>query len=252
MWWLALFLMQDGASQADRIRAAMAPSIEQQQASIRRQQAAVRATPAGARASAISLPGFPPASISYGGFSVPRPAVSAAMFTTCDPLPQPELTRLIGAMSQKIGIDGGLVREVARQESGFRPCAISPKGAEGLMQLMPATQAQFAVSNPFDPEQSLEAGSKLLKQLLDRYHGDLTLALSAYNAGAGCVDRSGGIPDIQETKNYVLSILSRSASFEDPEFQDLAPPALPFSSYALTSRGCQPAVPAAIDPRPTP
>ncbi len=77
------------------------------------------------------------------------------------------------------------------------------------MQLMPATQDQFKVDDPFDPKQSLEAGSKLLKQLLDRYNGDLPKALSAYNAGPGRVDQAGGVPDIAETKNYVLSILTR-------------------------------------------
>ncbi len=76
---------------------------------------------------------------------------------------------------------------------------------------MPETSAQFQVANPFDAKQSLDAGTKLLKTLLDRYHGDVSLALSAYNAGAGRVDRAGGVPDIPETKNYVLSILSRFA-----------------------------------------
>ncbi len=227
MWWIAVFLAQDAASQADRVRTAMAKSLEQQRASIERQVAAVSKTPAGRAAAA-------PMNVS----------VSAAMWVPamaqCDPVPQPELVRMIGETSVKIGIDGGLVKEVARQESGFRPCAISPKGAEGLMQLMPATQAQFSVSNPFDPQQSLEAGSKLLKQLLERYHGDLTLALSAYNAGAGCVDRSGGVPDIQETKNYVLSILSRAANFDNPGLQDLG--VVPPISSSL-GKGCQPVVP---------
>ena len=77
------------------------------------------------------------------------------------------------------------------------------------MQLMPATQAQFHVANPFDPKQSLEAGTKLLKNLLDRYHGDVSLALSAYNAGPGNVDKAGGVPEIPETKAYVLGILTR-------------------------------------------
>ena len=107
------------------------------------------------------------------------------------------------------GVDPALVREVARQESGFRPCVVSPKGAEGLMQLMPATQAQFQVRDPFQAEESLAAGAKLLKQLLDRYNGDLSLALSAYNAGSGRVDKAGGIPEIPETKNYVAEILGR-------------------------------------------
>jgi soluble lytic murein transglycosylase-like protein len=76
------------------------------------------------------------------------------------------------------------------------------------MQLMPATQVGLGVSNPFDAQESLEAGSKLLKTLLDRYHGNISLALSAYNAGAGTVDRAGGIPAIPETQNYVVDILS--------------------------------------------
>ncbi|HLX44951.1 MAG TPA: lytic transglycosylase domain-containing protein [Bryobacteraceae bacterium] len=116
---------------------------------------------------------------------------------------------MIDEVSKKQGVDATLVREVARQESGFRPCAVSIKGAQGLMQLMPATQAQFQVSDPFDAKQSLEAGSKLLKQLIDRYQGDLAKALGAYNAGAGRVDREGGVPNIPETQSYVFSILNR-------------------------------------------
>jgi soluble lytic murein transglycosylase-like protein len=79
------------------------------------------------------------------------------------------------------------------------------------MQLMPATQAQFQVKDPFSAKESLEAGSKLLKDLLDRYHGDLSLALGAYNAGADRVDKAGSVPDIPETKNYVFDILHRLA-----------------------------------------
>ena len=77
------------------------------------------------------------------------------------------------------------------------------------MQLMPATQAQFQVRNPFSAQESIEAGSKLLKQMLDRYHGDLSLALSAYNAGPGRVDKAGGVPQIPETTNYIAEILKR-------------------------------------------
>lgn len=135
--------------------------------------------------------------------------MQSAAAIPCDPIPAPELAKMIDEVSEKQGIDAGLVREVARQESGFRPCAVSPKGAEGVMQLMPATQTQMQVTDPFDPKQSLEAGSKLLKQLLDRYDGDLPKALSAYNAGARRVDEAGGVPNIAETKNYVLSILAR-------------------------------------------
>jgi soluble lytic murein transglycosylase-like protein len=127
----------------------------------------------------------------------------------CRGISEPELSKMIDQAAEKQGVDKALVREVARQESGFQPCAISPKGAEGLMQLMPATQAQFEVADPFDPQQSLDAGTKLLKTLLDRYNGDLSLALSAYNAGPARVDKTGAVPDIPETKNYVLSILAR-------------------------------------------
>jgi soluble lytic murein transglycosylase-like protein len=166
----------------------MAPSLEQQRASVKKQAAA---------AGSAMVP-----------WSAPQASAASASFD-CDPMPQPELGKMIDEVSEKQGIDASLVREVARQESGFRPCAVSSKGAEGLMQLMPATQVQMQVSDPFDPKQSLEAGSKLLKQLLERYDGDLPSALSAYNAGAGRVDKAGGVPNIPETQNYVLSILNR-------------------------------------------
>jgi soluble lytic murein transglycosylase-like protein len=116
---------------------------------------------------------------------------------------------MIDEAAVKNGISADLVKEVARQESGFKPCVISNQGAAGLMQLMPATQVQFAVSDPLDARESLDAGAKLLKQLLDRYGGDVAKALGAYNAGAARVDQADGVPDIAETKNYVFSILGR-------------------------------------------
>jgi len=143
------------------------------------------------------------------GTSIGAPVLGPEPSAVCDPIPQPQLSKMIDEASQKHGVDASLVKEIARQESGFKPCAISKTGAQGLMQLMPATQAQFAVEDPFDARESLEAGTKLLKQLLDRYDGDVQKALSAYNAGATRVDQAGGIPDIPETKNYVLSILAR-------------------------------------------
>jgi len=185
-WLLAILLLQE-PSQADRIRAAMAESIAKQNASVR-----VQAQAAGT-GSTIGMG-------SSLGMGVPAGA-------PCSPLSETEVDKMINEVSQNQHVDAAVVREVARQESHLRPCAVSPKGAEGLMQLMPATQAQLQVSDPFDARQSLEAGAKLLKQLLDRYHGDLSLALSAYNAGAGRVDRSGGVPNIPETKNYVSTIL---------------------------------------------
>ena len=189
MWWLAIFLVQDVRSQPERARAAMAASIEKQRASIEQQLKFIK-TP---------VPPVIPAA-----FAVPPPIAFA-----CQPVAQPELARMIDTVAREQSVDASLVREVARQESGFRPCAVSPKGAEGLMQLMPATQMQLQVRDPFDPQESLAAGAKLLKQLLDRYHGDLALALSAYNAGITRVDRTFAVPEIPETKDYVTDILGR-------------------------------------------
>jgi soluble lytic murein transglycosylase-like protein len=183
---LALLLAQDVHSQADRIRAAMEPSLAKQRASVRAQLEAVAT-----HTTSWSIP-----------MTMPEPA-------GCEPVSQPELARMIDDIAPRENVSPAVVREVARQESAFHPCAISSKGAMGLMQLMPATQIQFQVKNPFSPKESLEAGSKLLRDLLDRYHGDLSLALSAYNAGAQTVDKAGAVPEIPETKNYVFGILNR-------------------------------------------
>ena len=181
--------MQDVRTQPERARAAMAASIEKQRASIEQQLKFIKSPVA---------PVIPPS------FAVPAPVAYS-----CDPVAQPELSKMIDSVAREHSVDPALVREVARQESGFRPCAVSPKGAEGLMQLMPATQAQLEVHDPYDTQESLSAGAKLLKQLLDRYHGDLSLALSAYNAGSTRVDRTFSVPEIPETKDYVSDILGR-------------------------------------------
>jgi soluble lytic murein transglycosylase-like protein len=186
-------------SQADRVRAAMAGSLASQRASVRRQVEAVGA----------------------GRRSFSRPAFSEAI---CEAISQPELVRMIDVAARRENVDPLLVREVARQESGFHPCAVSPKGAEGLMQLMPATQMQLQVQNPFSAQESLEAGTKLLKQLLDRYQGDVSQALSAYNAGPARVDAAGGVPKIPETQNYVSNILNRlmpQSDIRDLDIPDL-------------------------------
>ena len=103
-------------------------------------------------------------------------------------------------------VDPNLVRAVVKVESNFNPNAVSRKGAMGLMQLMPATARQLKVKNPFDPEQNVDAGVRHLKQLLESYGGDVKLTLAAYNAGAGAVARSSGVPRYAETQNYVRRI----------------------------------------------
>jgi soluble lytic murein transglycosylase-like protein len=106
-------------------------------------------------------------------------------------------------------LPAGLLAAVAAQESSFSPCAVSPAGALGLMQLMPSTAADLGVDDPFDPWQSLHAGGVFLRQLLDHYGGDLSLALGAYNAGPATVDAYGDVPPYAETQNYVANVLAR-------------------------------------------
>ncbi|GAB6986963.1 transglycosylase SLT domain-containing protein [Nocardioides pyridinolyticus] len=106
------------------------------------------------------------------------------------------------------GVSPALLAAVARQESGFDPQAVSPAGAQGLMQLMPGTAAGLGVTDPFDPTQAVDGAARLLRTLLDRF-GGTELALAAYNAGPGAVLRYGGIPPYPETQNYVRSVLSQ-------------------------------------------
>jgi soluble lytic murein transglycosylase-like protein len=114
--------------------------------------------------------------------------------------------QIIGQVSEAHGVDPMLVRAVIQVESNYRPGARSPKGAMGLMQLMPATARQYQVRNPYDPRANIEAGIKHLKGLIDKM--GVELGLAAYNAGEGAVRRFNGIPPYQETRNYVTKILA--------------------------------------------
>jgi soluble lytic murein transglycosylase-like protein len=122
-----------------------------------------------------------------------------------DSMVQTSYDHIIDSVAAREGVDARLVRAVIEVESGFRPDARSPKGAMGLMQLMPATARRYAVRNPYDPSANIEAGTRHLKSLLRRF--PTAVALAAYNAGDAAVERFGGIPPFAETRKYVSRIL---------------------------------------------
>ncbi len=138
---------------------------------------------------------------------------------------QEEIDASIVMAAARHNVDPNLVRAVVKVESNFNSNAVSRKGAMGLMQLMPSTARSLKVKNPFDPDQNVDAGVRHLKQLLENYGGDVNLTLAAYNAGAGAVARSSGVPHFAETQNYVRRIttlyyggidLSPSGTTRDP------------------------------------
>ncbi len=116
---------------------------------------------------------------------------------------------IIKQASSTHGVSEGLIKAVMHTESGFNVNARSPVGAQGLMQLMPATARRFNVSNAYDPQQNIMAGAKYLAWLLKRFNGDQSLALAGYNAGEGNVSKYGGIPPFRETQDYVRRVNSR-------------------------------------------
>ena len=180
-----------GADTPDQLK-----GIELQRASLEKQRAAVRQQAGLKDDSAVSdtfilLPALPPLAQA-----------------NCPVLDADELENLIDAAAKKSSLPARLIRAVMHQESAFRPCAISVKGAQGLMQLMPATAYQLHVADPFDPTQNVMAGSIFLKRLIDRYKGDLRLALVAYNAGANRADQLAPSQYPVETQGYLANIFA--------------------------------------------
>ena len=139
------------------------------------------------------------------GNSVPTP------FRGTVTLKDPQLEALIRKYAQIYGVDPSLVRAVIRHESGFKTTAVSPKGAQGLMQLMPGTAALMGVKNPFDPEQNIAGGVGYLRHCLDRFQHNVPLAVAAYNAGPESVAKCGAIPPYQETQVFVNNVMGAYA-----------------------------------------
>jgi len=150
--------------------------------------------------------------VSGGVVTVSADTVLAIEPEDCFPtLAAPEPTEPFGDLirnaAEQNGVEEHLISSVIAAESNFNPRAVSRKNAQGLMQLMPATAARFAVTNVFDPAQNIVAGTRYLKELLERYGSDLRLALAAYNAGPERVARYGGMPPFAETRAYVQRVL---------------------------------------------
>jgi len=181
-------------SPADKPPARTPSAAELMRASIEKQRIAVRRQAQSAGAKLIPWTASP-------AFDGPEPE--------CDPVAAEVVTPLIEAASKANNLPETLVRAVIEQESGYRPCAVSRKGAQGLMQLMPETAGDLNVRDVFDPQQNIAAGAMYLRQLLDKYKGDNKLALAAYNAGPAAVDAANGVPNIPETRDYVDAILKK-------------------------------------------
>src|SRR5262249_49409735 len=129
---------------------------------------------------------------------------------------------MIRQAAERYGLSPELVESVIRVESNFEPRAVSSKGARGLMQLMPATAKLLGVRDSFDAHQNIDGGTRHLRNLIDRYRGDLSLPLAAYNAGAEAVARYGGIPPFTETQAYVTRILKFVGGFAGPAIAEAA------------------------------
>ncbi|MEE4173877.1 MAG: lytic transglycosylase domain-containing protein [Xanthomonadales bacterium] len=157
----------------------------------------------------------PPGNTAVEAFRFPcyasDPSCSARVNWNTVPLNRAAFPEVIREVAAVHGVDESLIRAIIHAESAYQPDAKSPKGAQGLMQLMPPTQAELGVEDPYDPIENIEGGTRYLAGLLKRFRGDVRLASAAYNAGPGAVERYQGIPPYPETEEYVrrVAILHR-------------------------------------------
>ena len=193
MRWICILIACVAAAQPAAQPPTAVSSADLMRAAIQKQRLAVRQQAQSAGAWLLPWTDEP-------AISGPRP---------CEPIADPVAAPLIETAAKANQIQAPLLHAVIEQESAFHPCAVSSKGAQGLMQLMPDTAGALGVKDTFDPRQNIEAGARYLKQLLDKYKGDLKLALGAYNAGPAAIDAIGAIPDIPETRDYVDAILKK-------------------------------------------
>lgn len=196
------------SGEGNSVRQRMQPGLDAQMQSARRFEAPPPIEPA----ETVELPEAPEAPDSFyrhawlagpGG----QPWTTVAPSWGCAPLPPEQVEEWVGEASRREGLAPDLLLAVIRRESGFDPCAVSSKGAMGLMQLMPETAGELGVYDPFDPRENIGGGARYLRRLLNLNAGNLGLALASYNAGPGAVRQAGGIPNFPETVSYVGAIL---------------------------------------------
>ncbi len=212
--WILLLLFVQTPTSYEMSRLRMEESITKQRESVRQQAIFIHLYPADNETPFFSNP-WP---------RVTDPGEIALASPICDPLPRQDLERMITHAAKSNKLPDLLIRTVIHKESAGDPCVLSTAGAMGLMQLMPETAQTFRVRDPWNPVQNIEAGSKFLKQMLARYEGNLSLALAAYNAGPGNVDRYEGVPPFAETQNYVEGILRELQPRPGDTGREIAPP----------------------------
>jgi soluble lytic murein transglycosylase-like protein len=171
----------------------------------------------------VQLPGLPEQAQEGGSFAAMLQAQMASQDASLQGddaapnapamVPPAQIDALVNDNAQAQAVDPALIKAIIANESGFNANATSNVGAQGLMQLMPGTAAGLGVTDSYDPAQNVAGGTKYIKGLLERFNGDVRLAVAAYNAGPGAVEKYGGVPPYAETQNYVQNVLASYAKY---------------------------------------